>query len=183
MSSVFISHSIKDKDHGETLRGWLQRLGYRAETYPTNLSAGDSTREAISLALRSADVHIVLLGPETRHSQWIDWEISEGMSASAGKGSSPASPCALLAIVLPHHEDFGRPYYDPENVPARLHDALRWESALLRKWSEDPVEIRRWIEEAESRRRLVPRPRTSFAIQEQLESLDWQDSIEQGKRL
>jgi MTH538 TIR-like domain (DUF1863) len=94
-----------------------------------------------------ATITIVLIGPATRFSHWVDQEIE--VSTKPTKSGPGAG---LVGVILPHHEDYSKPYYDPEHVPLRLHDRILAEYAILRKWTDDPSEIARWLTETDRRR-------------------------------
>jgi hypothetical protein len=104
----------------------------------------------------------------------VDREIELGTeSREDGPGAG------LVGVILPPHDDFSRPYYDPENVPVRLHDLVQNEYAILRKWSENPDEIRPWLEEAERRRRHCPEP--SLGASAQLYRFAWDPAVDGSK--
>lgn len=92
-------------------------------------------------------MNFVLIGPETRYSKWVDKEIE-----LATKPSKSGPGAGLIGVILPTHEDFPKPYYEPELVPLRLHDRIQAEYATLKKWTEDPAEVIRWIGDADRRR-------------------------------
>lgn len=173
--SVFISHTSDDTAHAAELADSLTRAGFAVHTGESMAAGGGSLQESIAAILDVVETLVVLLGPKTRFSKWIDWEIETALSPGSPNGRGP---CALLAIILPEHGDFSKPYYDPENVPVRLHDALQWESALIRKWDLDPDTLAGWIEDACARRKRVPHPRASFPILSQLSSFAWDESVD-----
>lgn len=176
--SVFISHTFDDTRRAAELSDALTRAGFDVRTGESLKACGGNIKESIAMTLDAMETLIVLLGPKTRSSKWIDWEIETALSSGSPQGRGP---CALLAIILPDHEDFSKPFYDPENVPVRLHDALQWESALIRKWDLEPDVLTRWIEEACIRRKRVPHPRASFPVQSQLSSFPWDDSVDRDR--
>ena len=62
----------------------------------------------------------------------------------------------LIGVILPYHDDFDRPYYEPELVPLRLHDFIEQKVAIIGEYEEDhvaqpenssPVEVLRYLME------------------------------------
>jgi hypothetical protein len=125
-------------------------------------------------ALRSTHT-VVLIGPATRLSKWVDREIAVSTeSREEGPGAG------LIGVILPHHEDFSRPYYDPQNVPLRLHDLVESEYAIVRKWSEKPEEVVRWLEDA-ARRREFFRPEPSLGAAAQIYRFSWSAEVDESR--
>lgn len=128
------------------MRGLLTQLGIAA--LPTEgISPGTEIQEALQKSLAQATIIIVLIGATTRFSRWVDTEIQ-----LATQPTKSAPGAGLIGVVLPTHDDFSKPYYEPDLVPLRLHDRVQAEYAILRKWTDDPAEIVRWIQEADRRR-------------------------------
>lgn len=144
---VYLSYANNDALFATEMRGVLQQVGVAvslADEGGLASVAPDTLREE----LKRATITIVLIGPTTRLSRWVDREIE--LSTRPTKGSPGAG---LIGVVLPTHDDFPKPYYEPESVPLRLHDRIQAEYAVLKKWSTDPAEVARWLVEAERRRR------------------------------
>lgn len=127
-----------------------------------------SLREAISQTTHT----LVLIGPQTRLSKWVDREIE---LSTESRDDGPGA--GVVGIVLPSHEDYSRPYYDPDNIPVRLHDLIQNEYAILRKWTDRPDELRHWLAEAERRRRHH-RPEPSLGAAAQLYRFSWDAKVD-----
>lgn len=126
---------------------------------------------------QGATVTFALVGPTTRFSKAVDSQIEAAL-----KGTSEQAPTALVAIILPEHEDYSAPFYEPENISPRIHDQVSRESAVLRKWSKKKSAIAEWIEEALRRRVRFPAPSFSFSTLSELKSFAWNDSSEGSTR-
>jgi hypothetical protein len=83
-----------------------------------------------------------------------------------GKGQPRALPgkirengpgAGLIGVILPNHDDFKRPFYEPELVPLRLHEFITQQVAILKKWPHFPTAMQPWLEDAEWRRRAFQR--------------------------
>jgi hypothetical protein len=98
--------------------------------------------------LRDSTVTVVLIGSETWKRKHVDWEIS---SSIRNTSLNPRS--GLIGIHLPYHPNFGKQQYDPGIVPPRLvlNDDCGY--AKIFSWSDNPVLVARWIDEAFKRRK------------------------------
>lgn len=170
---IFLSHVSDDKGYAVKFRTLLEPLGYSAFTcFDIPSDQGPDIADKVESVLTHCSLVVVLVGPKTRLSRWVDMEIDLGLSPRIGQ---PAA--GLLGIILPEHEDFSKPYYEPESVPARLHDRVRWEYALLRKWTDNTQAIREWLQDAEKRRRHF-RPTVNYKVQLALRSHPWDESAD-----
>ena len=170
---VFISHAASDSSYASLMEQKLHGLGIPAWNFNTQVSPGDVYLEKAKNALESCTHIMVLVGPRTRESQWVDMEMEVAMSASeTGAGAS------LIGVILPHHEDFARPYYEPEAVPLRLHDFVRQGVALLKKWSEEPEEIQAWLHLADQRCGGMKRTRPSLSTLKWIREKAWNNEGE-----
>ena len=172
---VFLSFAASDKRSADAMRQILESQGVEVLSAETSIRAGAQWLESLRSAMSSASVIFVLIGPRTRESKWVNQEIE---MAIQGTPSSP--PAALVAVILKEHEDYSRPFYDPDNVPLRIHDHVSRESAILRKWPKDPAEVHRWIEDAIRRRQRFPSPFVNFSTQSALSSFDWDESVDEA---
>jgi hypothetical protein len=75
--------------------------------------------------------------------------------AMATRENGPGA--GLIGVILPNHDDFKRPYYEPELVPLRLHDFIMQEVAIIKKWTDSPKAVHSWLEDAERRRHALQR--------------------------
>jgi hypothetical protein len=170
---IFLIYAIDDQSWARRFELLVSPLGYY--TFPTSGDAFSGARSTnkpliVKSAIQSCSFAVVLIGKRTHMSRWVDQEIAWALTQWDGK---PAA--GLLGIVLPEHEDFGKPYYEPSLVPGRLHDRVRWEYALIRKWSEDPAEISARLQEADRRRRAFL-PIVSYSMLQTLHRQQWDES-------
>lgn len=166
---IFLSYVREDKSWAEQLTSLLAGVGI-AVTEP--MTSGESWEDWVESNARTATHTLVLIGAQTRWSRHVDHEIEVSTeSRETGPGA------ALIGVILPTHEDFDRPYYDPENVPLRLHDLIQTEYAMVRKWSDKPDEIRQWLEETERRRHYHP-SEPSLRVAAQLYRFSWDDAVD-----
>jgi hypothetical protein len=155
---IFISHAAADADFANRIEDLLAELQIQAWNFNTQVAPGEAYIDKARTALESCTHIFVLIGPMTKDSQWVDMEMEVAMSANE------ASPGAsLVGIILPHHDDFHRPYYEPELVPMRLHDFVRQDAALIKKWSENPEDLTSWINESRRFSRSIRRSRPSLS--------------------
>jgi hypothetical protein len=140
---------------------------------PAEAPPGKVILSSLREAILASSHTLVLVGPTTRLSQWVDREIE--LSTETRNGGPGAG---LIGVILPTHDDFSRPYYDPENVPVRLHDLVQSEYAIIRKWSEKPEEIARWLEDA-ARRRQSYRPEPSLRAAAEIYHFAWNKQVDE----
>lgn len=170
---VYITYAASDKSWADRMRLILETAGVSVVSPDSITRSGDSWFESIRSAIDSATVLFVLIGPRTRLSKWVDREIE-----LATRRTAVSSAAGLVAVVLPEHSDFGKPYYDPEKVPLRIHDHVSRESAILRKWTDKPEVIRTWIDDALRRRKRFPSPFVSFSTESAIRRLDWDKDLD-----
>ena len=108
--------------------------------------------------LQDSTVTVVLVGAHTWQRKFVDWEI--GSSIRKTKNSSRSG---LLGILLP---TYPRPQgdstkYNPYTIPPRLHDNIECSFAKIYNWSDDPVTVQSWIDDAFKRRNENPSPDNS----------------------
>lgn len=173
---IFLSFIRADQDWARRIAAHLTKAGLKYPD-PTSLNAGEDWAEWTQNAAQTATHTLVLIGPQTRLSKWVDQEIE---LSTRCRENGPGA--ALIGVILPHHEDFGQPYYEPENVPLRLHDLIQSGYALLRKWSDEPEVIRDWLTEA-SLRRQHRRPEPSLRAAAQIYRHLWDAAVDIGGKL
>lgn len=170
--SAFLSYVHSDHSWAERLAAVLAPTGVVVRSPLSGLQAADKFQHQLRESILASTHTLVLLGPTTRLSRWVDHEIELSTEL---RGEAPGA--GLIGIILPSHEDFSRPYYDPENVPIRLHDLVQSEYAIIRKWSDTPEEILRWLEEA-SRRCQSARPEPSLGAAAQIYRFAWDEKLD-----
>jgi hypothetical protein len=170
---IFVSYAAEDASWAEQLGSLLAKAGlpHTKTAPPVGVSWADWTSDTAKNATHT----LVLVGSHTRLSRWVDREIELSTEC---RDTGPGA--ALIGLILPTHEDFKRPYYDPEHVPLRLHDLVQTDYALVRKWSGKPEEIRQWLEDAEKRRHYR-RPEPSLGAAAQLYRFAWDAAVDEAR--
>jgi hypothetical protein len=93
--------------------------------------------------LRDSTVTVVLIGAQTWQRKHVDWEIYSSLKDT---NANPRS--GLVGILLPTHPNYESPDYDEYLIPPRFYDNLENNYANLYDWSNDPIQVERWIHEA-----------------------------------
>lgn len=148
MHKVFVSYYHKEdeyyKDRFDKLFG---HLFINKSVEPGDIDTDNSTDYIKHLIqedyISDASVLVVLVGRKTYCRKHVDWEISAALNKKVGGGYS-----GLLGLLLPTYQGYGENKYEPNTIPARLHDNLKSGYAKLYRWTEDENEIQKWIEEA-----------------------------------
>lgn len=172
--TIFLSHVLEDQSWADQCAALLRSIGASVYTARSLLEPGDEFPRRLREAILQTTHTLVLIGPRTRLSQWVDREIE---LSTESRDDGPGA--GVVGIILPSHEDFSRPYYDPENVPVRLHDLVQNEYAIVRKWTENPDELSRWLDEAE-RRRYRHRPEPSLSAAVRLRRFSWDAKVDES---
>jgi hypothetical protein len=149
---VFISHSQADAGFANELEQTLLAIKVLSWNFNSVIGPGDNYLEKVKPALETCTHIMALVGPLTKDSQWVDMEMEVAMAA---RENGPGA--GLIGVILPNHDDFKRPYYEPELVPRRLHDFITQEVAIIKKWTDSPVAVQSWLEDAEARRHAFQR--------------------------
>ncbi|HNQ78128.1 MAG TPA: TIR domain-containing protein [Acidobacteriota bacterium] len=106
--------------------------------------------------LRDTTVTVVLVGSDTWRRKHIDWEISSSIRDTR---LNPRS--GLLGILLPTYPRASMTNYNPYTIPPRLYDNVKCGYAKLHNWTNNPDDIREWIQDAFDKRNAVE-PDISF---------------------
>ncbi len=176
---VFLAHAKADAEYANRMEQLLLQLNIRSWNFNTAVLPGDNYVEKVQPALSGCSHIMVLLGPTTRLSRFVDIEMELAMAPRESKEGNAFEPgAALLGVKLPNHDDFNKPYYEPDLIPKRLHDFISQNMAILKKWTEEYKAIAAWLVEAEARRqryrqRWFPPPSTLSMVRSMN---DWQDS-------
>lgn len=169
--TVFLSYLRQDAAYAQRLKQILEGLGFTVVGFldleeVLGLNITDVARQS----LQDCGWLIVLLSNDTKDSTIIDMEIAVATKPRTARPNAdqptPPSP-GLIGVILPEHDDFSKPYYDPPNVPLRLHDRVLWEYGIMKKWIEDSATIANWLAEANERRQLF-KPVATLPIEMQL---------------
>ena len=111
--------------------------------------SGVSPIEADLRALiREAVATIVIIGPDTWRSRWIDWEIRESIRLAPGKKS-----IGLLGVYT--RSMSRRPTAERPPLPPLLADNERKGFAVVHTWPEETWDLAHYVDEALLRRRTV----------------------------
>lgn len=170
--NIFLSYVHEDQSWADRCTSLLRGIGASIHTARSLLEPGEEFQRRLREAIHQTTHSLVLIGPRTRLSKWVDCEIE---LSTESRDDGPGA--GVIGVILPSHEDFSRPYYDPENVPVRLHDLIQNEYAILRKWTESPDELSRWLEDAE-RRRYRHRPEPSLGAAARLYRFAWDAKVD-----
>ena len=144
---VLLSFAREDAAFATRMGNLITELGAAILPRDESNLMGADIKGNLRGRLMQATMIIVLIGSTTRFSRWVDIEIE-----FSTKPTKEGPGAGLIGVVLPTHDDFSKPYYEPELVPLRLHDRILAEYAILRKWSDDPLEVADWLSEADRRR-------------------------------
>lgn len=102
--------------------------------------------------LRKSTVTIVLIGAETWKRKHVDWEIASSIRQTEFNERS-----GLLGVFLPTYRKDYLGKHNPYTIPPRLHKNVEKGFAKLYDWSDDPVEVQRWIHQAFlDRKKILP---------------------------
>ena len=103
--------------------------------------------------IADATVTVVLIGPCTWQRKHVDWEIGSSL-----RDTEKNPRCGLLGILLPNHPNFGARTFNPHLIPPRLADNCDGNDpyACLYDWSNQAMDIRRWIHRAFQRKDGTP---------------------------
>jgi hypothetical protein len=166
---VFISHSQADASFANEMEEMLSKLKVPSWNFNTAVGPGDNYLEKVKPVLESCTHVMVLVGPMTKDSRWVDMEMEVAMSP---RENGPGA--GLIGIILPNHADFDHPSYEPELVPLRLHEFVTQQVAILKKWPDSPPTVLPWLEELEKRRHaLQRRTRVSLSTLKLIRENQW----------
>ena len=174
---VFVSHSQADAAFADQFEKMLSAINVPSWNYNSAIKPGDNYLEKVQPALENCTHIVVLIGPLTKDSRWVDMEMEVAMSA---RESGPGA--GLIGVILPNHDDFKRPYYEPESVPLRLHEFITRQVAILKKWPESPEAVQQWLEVGERRRHAFQRrTRVSLSTLKFIREHQWTDEGNQPR--
>jgi len=174
---VFISHAQEDKDYAKQLEESLSEVGIKAWNFSTAIGHGEKYLEKARYPLLHCSHVIVLIGPNTQDSQWVDMEMQVATAARSGQPGA-----SIIGLILPEHRDSKSPYYEPKRIPFRLHDMVLREAAAVKKWTTDQGELRSLLDSAARRRSVSGRPtRPSLAVLEFVRGKTWSNLGEEAR--
>ncbi len=117
---VFISHAHEDKGVARELRTHLEDCGVPVWIDTQELRGGDRLHPEIDKAIRDARHTVVLIGPETHNSAWVQDEV-----AAARETADTDAGYRVAPLLLPGVADTAlRLWFGPKAVPlaVRLDD-------------------------------------------------------------
>ena len=97
--------------------GTIPRAASPVLIVDTNFPTEDTLRRIREEFISQATVAVVLVGPCTWQRKFVDWEIGAAL-----RDTEMNPRCGLLGILLPNHQDFGKPSYNAQLIPPRLAD-------------------------------------------------------------
>lgn len=102
MSTVFISHSYKDKPFVRKMASDLAASGIHAWVDEAEISVGDSLIDKISSAISEAEYVIVVLSKNSVQSAWVQKEIQIAMTHEIRGKSQVFLPVVIDDVDLPN---------------------------------------------------------------------------------
>jgi len=91
--------------------------------------------------LSDTTVLVVLIGSKTKCRKHVDWEISGALNLKVGNHYA-----GLLGLLLPSHPDFGKTTCQFSEIPKRLADNLESDYAVIIDYTNNRVDIQKYIE-------------------------------------
>ena len=175
--NVFVSYYHEDdqqyREHFETLFSKyydiMESKSVEIGDIDPNLKTETIYEKIRNDYLRNSTVTVVLVGAHTWQRKFVDWEIGSSI-----RQTNYNSRSGLLGILLPTYPQarpiwerlftgdtlpaFQSPQnhpYNPHTIPPRLYDNLECRFATIHSWSEKPLEVQYWIDEAFKRRNKI----------------------------
>jgi hypothetical protein len=94
--SCFISYSTKDQEFAERLYGDLQNKGVRCWFAPHDIQGGRFIDEQIDAAIRLHEKVLLILSPNSIHSDWVQVEVGKAREREAKEGKRVLFPVRLV---------------------------------------------------------------------------------------
>jgi len=99
-NAIFISHATADDTFVRELRQQLEDHGLPVWVDDRNLRAGDALAPEIEAAIRAASCFVLVLGPHTGDSAWVQREVKLAEQVAAERGDDYCVIPLLLPGVL-----------------------------------------------------------------------------------
>jgi hypothetical protein len=93
--SCFISHSGKDEEFAKRLFADLQREGVRCWFAPHHVQSGKKLHEQIDSAIRLHERLLLILSPDSIHSEWVKTEIAKARKREIAENKRVLFPVRL----------------------------------------------------------------------------------------
>lgn len=94
--SCFISYSTKDEDFAKRLHGRLQQEHVRVWFAPHDMQGGKKVHEQIDEAIKVYDKLLIILSPDSLHSEWVMTELRKARKAERKTGKRKLFPLGLV---------------------------------------------------------------------------------------
>ena len=166
---VFVSYHHEDQEYKDRfvqmMNGFMvDKSVNTGDIIDSGLYVDEIRRRIRDDYIAEATVTVVLVGPCTWQRKHVDWEIAASLTDTAHNDR-----CGLLGIRLPIHTDSREAEYDPRLLPRRLADNCDGNDpfAAVHRWSGSDNEVnrvRKWIDDAFSRRKRQPDPDNSYRL-------------------
>lgn len=128
MSSIFLSHSSKDKFFARELAERLEAYGVKVWLDEAELNIGDSLTEKIGAAIEEADFLGVVLSENSVNSEWVQRELQVAMQKELRERRVVVLPLLLEKVDIPpflrdkKYADFTDPEEYEESLPLVLRN-------------------------------------------------------------
>jgi len=103
MSSVFISHAVKDTEFAQRLSADLKRGGYETATFADleASQAGEVSDRVLSDAISSSDYFVPVLTSAIQNRRWLVRDLEQALAQEAPSGRVTILPVLKESCVLP----------------------------------------------------------------------------------
>lgn len=101
MTSVFISHSYKDKEFVRKIASDLAAKGIRPWVDEAEIKVGDSLIKKIEEGLRQSDYILIVLSKNSINSAWVTRELRRALKITAVGGKPVILPVLINNIEIP----------------------------------------------------------------------------------
>jgi uncharacterized protein YjbI with pentapeptide repeats len=96
--SCFISYSTKDQEFADRLHADLQNKGVRCWFAPHDIQAGKKIHEQIDEAIRVHEKLLLILSPDSMHSEWVKTEIRKARKRERTEKKRVLFPVRLVSF-------------------------------------------------------------------------------------
>lgn len=158
---VFVAFHSDDKEYKERFericKDVIDTRSVQDGDIPDGIQTETTMQRIREDYLSDSTVTVVLVGKSTWQRKYVDWEIYSSLRITEKSRRS-----GLLGILLPTYPRNEPGRYDIHTIPPRLYDntnkgdSNKVGFANLYTWTEDPQTIKKWVDEAFSKRDNVP---------------------------
>lgn len=141
--SCFISYSTKDQDFADRLHADLQNKGVRCWFAPHDVQSGKKLHEQIDDAIRIHERLLLILSPNSIHSEWVKTEIRKAHKRERAENKRVLFPVHITSFETLNAWEFFdadsgkdlateiREYYVPDFSQWKNHDSYQKEFEKL----------------------------------------------------